>query len=54
MITDEQQTPDGKRFWLDRIGEALVMADRDVYYLDLNELDDNLVPGSSPHLRTGD
>lgn len=44
IITDEQQTPDGQRFWLDRIGEALVTADREVYYVDLNELDDNLVP----------
>ncbi|MCZ4310133.1 hypothetical protein AB6D66_01855 [Vibrio pomeroyi] len=48
MITDEQQTADGKRFWLDRMGESFVIADRSVYYVDLNELDDELVPVIDP------
>ncbi|EPW3769033.1 hypothetical protein ACWI58_004477 [Vibrio fluvialis] len=44
MITDEQQTADGKRFWLDRMGESFVIPNRNVYYIDLNELDSNKVP----------
>lgn len=44
MITDELQTQDGKRFWLDRMGESFVIADRRVYYVDLDELDENQVP----------
>ena len=44
MISDEQQSADGQRFWLDRMGESFVIADRNVYYIDLNELDDEMVP----------
>lgn len=44
MITDEQQTVDGKRFWLDRLGESLAMPDRHVYYIDLSELDADKSP----------
>ncbi|MFA0114227.1 hypothetical protein AB4407_11210 [Vibrio sp. 10N.261.46.E11] len=44
MITDEQQTEDGKRFWLDRMGESFAIADRDVYYVNLNELDNEMSP----------
>ncbi|MBO2652701.1 hypothetical protein I6M49_04335 [Shewanella algae] len=44
MITDEQQTADGKRFWLDRMGESLTMADRSVYYINLDELDQHMTP----------
>ncbi|EGU45686.1 hypothetical protein VII00023_00320 [Vibrio ichthyoenteri ATCC 700023] len=44
MISDEQQTPDGKRFWLDRMGEAFSIADVSVYYIDLDELDKELSP----------
>ena len=44
MISDEHQSEDGKRFWLYRIGEALATPDRHVYYIDLNELDDDMIP----------
>ncbi|WP_045407400.1 hypothetical protein [Vibrio jasicida] len=44
MISDEQQTSDGKRFWLDRMGEAFSIADASVYYIDLDELDGSLIP----------
>lgn len=44
MITDEQQTADGRRFWLDRMAESFVMPDREVYYVDLDALNDDLVP----------
>jgi hypothetical protein len=44
MITDEQQTSDGKRFWLDRMGEAFSIGEACVYYIDLDELDDGLTP----------
>ncbi len=44
MITDEQQTADGKRFWLDRMGESFAIDDRGVYYINLNELDHNMTP----------
>ncbi|PTO70265.1 hypothetical protein CWN84_25210 [Vibrio splendidus] len=44
MITDEQQTDDGRRFWLDRIGEALYVPEQFVYYVDLNELNSDLAP----------
>ncbi|MEZ8348519.1 hypothetical protein AB4456_10545 [Vibrio splendidus] len=44
MITDEQQTSDGKRFWMDRIGEAIELPAQHVYYVDLNNLDDEMSP----------
>ncbi|CAH0542991.1 hypothetical protein [Vibrio marisflavi] len=44
MITDEEQTDDGRRFWLNRISESFSMSDRNVYYIDLNNVDDQLVP----------
>ncbi|WP_194545523.1 hypothetical protein [Vibrio anguillarum] len=44
MITDEQQTADGKRFWLDRMGESFAIADRGVYYINLDELDQSMTP----------
>ncbi|EGR1298349.1 hypothetical protein EAF56_20395 [Vibrio alginolyticus] len=44
MITDAQQTADGKRFWLDRMGESFAIGDRGVYYINLNELDNSLTP----------
>lgn len=44
MITDEQQTEDGKRFWLDRMGESFAIPNRNVYYIDLESLDSDLAP----------
>ena len=44
MITDEQQTEDGKRFWLNRMGESFTIANRNVYFIDLDELDEDLSP----------
>lgn len=44
MITDEQQTEDGKRFWLNRMGESFTIAIRNVYFIDLDELDEDLSP----------
>ncbi|BDQ68428.1 MULTISPECIES: hypothetical protein [Shewanella] len=44
MVTDKDQTPDGRRFWERRILEAVAMESRHVYYIDLNELDDAMVP----------
>lgn len=44
MVTDKDQTPDGRRFWERRILEAVSMSNRHVYYIDLNELDHEQVP----------
>ena len=44
MISDEQQTDDGKRFWLDRMGESFAIAKQDVCYIDLDSLDDSMTP----------
>ncbi|MBV7264124.1 hypothetical protein KCG43_19105 [Photobacterium sp. WH24] len=44
MITDEQQTSDGKRFWMERIADAISVPEQFVYYIDLDNLDDSLVP----------
>ena len=44
MVTDKDQSPDGRRFWEKRIIEAVNMDNRHVYYIDLNALDDELVP----------
>ena len=44
MITDEQQTADGRRFWLDRMGESFAIVDRNVYYINLDELDEEMTP----------
>ncbi|MGR6831326.1 hypothetical protein [Aliivibrio wodanis] len=44
MITDEQQTADGKRFWLDRMGESFAIIDRKVYYINLDQLDNDMTP----------
>ncbi|MGF1714920.1 hypothetical protein L4D08_08435 [Photobacterium chitinilyticum] len=38
IITEKQQTQEVQRFWLDRIGESIMMKNRKVYYLDLNKL----------------
>ena len=44
MITDEQQTSDGKSFWIFRMAEAIESPDSRVFYIDLNELDENMAP----------
>lgn len=44
MVTDKDQTPDGRRFWERRILEAISMNNRHVYYIVLSELEDELVP----------
>lgn len=44
MVTDQDQTPDGRRFWQKRIIEAISMDNRHVYYIDLEELTDTRVP----------
>lgn len=35
VITDAEQTPDGRRFWADRIESALTTSGLHVYYIDL-------------------
>ena len=44
VISDEHQSEDGKRFWIDRMSESFKMFNRKVYYIDLNELDDDMTP----------
>ena len=44
IISDQIQTHDGRRFWLDRMSEAIFKDDLMVYYVDLNELDSDKVP----------
>ncbi|MFT4925917.1 MAG: hypothetical protein ACI8WB_002012 [Phenylobacterium sp.] len=44
MITDEQQTEDGRRFWVRRILEAFEQQDVSVSYIDLNDMGDDLSP----------
>lgn len=44
MITDEQQTSEGKRFWIYRMAEAIESPSQKVFYIDLNELDENMTP----------
>ena len=44
VISDEHQSEDGKRFWLDRLSESFRIHDRKVYYIDLNDLNDDMTP----------
>ena len=44
IISDEQQTEYGKRFWLYRMGESFLMTNRAVSMIDLNNLDDDMNP----------
>ncbi len=44
VISDEHQSEDGKRFWVDRMSESFNIFDRKVSYIDLNELDDDMTP----------
>lgn len=44
MITDDQQTEDGKRFWESRMSEAIYIENRCLYYIDLQKRDNEMVP----------
>ncbi|MEJ2765195.1 hypothetical protein VV869_14640 [Photobacterium sp. MCCC 1A19761] len=45
VISDDQQTEDGKRFWLDRMGESFTTSNKSIYYVDLNVVfEDSMTP----------
>jgi len=48
IISDQIQSHDGKRFWLDRMSEAIHRDNLMVYYADLNQLDSGKVPIKKP------
>ncbi|MGF1756656.1 hypothetical protein L4D76_01650 [Photobacterium sagamiensis] len=52
VITDDQQTEDGKRFWLDRMGESFTTSNKSVYFVDLNEVFESSMTPRVSHVAT--